>query len=161
MNTHLPSLFGKNFYLEKFQQSCYKHIEAQYSIIYVLFYILCTIQSQFLQDYIFIPKTKLYSNNLLCCQPLSACSTMYFGTPLSPRPTVLTQYRVTLKCRPAIRRSCNKSRCIFTTLFPFRNPIVYVTLYFGEILKQRYTWSFIAFPSNSPMLFFAHRSRKI
>jgi hypothetical protein len=80
-----------------------------------------------------------YSNNLLCWRSLSSCSRMYFRTDPSSRPTVLTQYPVAQKCIPAIRRSFSNSRWILTALFPFRNPIVYATLYFGGMLKHRCT----------------------
>src|SRR5205823_1959498 len=71
---------------------------------------------------------------------------IYFLTASSSRPTVLTQYPVAQKCRPVIRRSRSSSQWIRTALFPFREPTVYDTLYFGGILTNRWIWSAAAVP---------------
>ena len=88
-----------------------------------------------------------------------SCSRMYLRTRSSFKPTVLAQHPVAQKCRPVIRRSCNRSRCILTALLPFRNPIVCATLYFGGMLNHMWTWSTSACPSIGSTPRCTHRSR--
>jgi len=52
-------------------------------------------------------------------------------------------------------------RWILIADFPFRNPTVFATLYFGGILKHRWTWSGCACPSSSSTSCCSHRSRRI
>jgi len=79
----------------------------------------------------------------------------------SSKPTVLTQYPRDQKCSPVTRRIFNNSRWIRTALLPFKNPIVYATLYFGGILKHMCMWSGIRWPSIISTLFCRHSSLKI
>ena len=74
---------------------------------------------------------------------------------------IMRRYETRSTMMTSIRRSCGSSRCIRTALLPFRNPTAYDTLYFGGILKHKWTWSLTACPSNNLIPFCWHKSRRI
>ena len=79
----------------------------------------------------------------------------------SSKPTVLTQYPLAQKFMPVALLLPRIHRWILTALFPFKNPIVWATLYFGGIFRHMCTWSGIRCPSSNSTLRCRHRSRKI
>jgi len=86
---------------------------------------------------------------------------MYRRTAASSRPTVLTQYPVAQKCRPAIRRPLQQfpmyTNC---TLSLSEKPIVYATLYWSGLLRHKWMRSLTAWPSNNPIPFRLHNPAK-
>lgn len=64
---------------------------------------------------------------------------MYASTVASSNPTVLTQYPRAQNCRPrTIRLDLDPKLITSEALFPFSNPMIPDTLYFGGIARQRW-----------------------
>ena len=78
------------------------------------------------------------------------------------KPTVLTQYPRAQKWNPVKFLGRPKySRWSRIADLPFRNPIVFATLYFGGILRHRWTWSDSACPYTNSTPEWLHSSRRI
>ena len=71
---------------------------------------------------------------------------------------MLTQYPVAQKLKPVILLVPNTWRCILIALLPLINPTVFETLNFGGILRHKWIWSGIAWPSSNSIPFCLHRS---